>query len=192
MAREVCTQCEFPVSTCLCDVIQPIHCETKFDIIQHPSEVSAAKNTARLCKLCMKNVRIWVGEQPDDFHHLRQELAASSNTAVSVLYPSDQSMTVAHYQEATRNVDSHRLIVLDGTWKKAYKLWQLNTWLHDYPAIRLEDVASNYHIRKSPKPGGVSTLEAIAAILNELEPTVDSQPLMSIFEARQAHFSRRN
>ncbi|MCV5665357.1 DTW domain-containing protein, partial [Escherichia coli] len=48
-----------------------------------------------------------------------------------ILYPSEQSQCLSDIacteSERTRKT---RLILLDGTWKKAYKMWQLSTNLH--------------------------------------------------------------
>ncbi len=80
-----------------------------------------------------------------------------------------------------------QIILLDGTWKKAYKLWQLNTWLHTLPTLRIDDVESQYHIRKAPKAGYLSTLEAAAICLEKLEKC-NTKPLYNCFNLMQKTF----
>ncbi len=77
------------------------------------------------------------------------------------------------------------IILLDGTWKKAYKMWQLSTNLHHLPLVSLDNVdIGNYRIRKSPKEQGVSTVEAGFLALSVLESAqTDLQPLLDTFDA---------
>lgn len=188
MARALCEGCGFPAKTCLCAFVSSIENRVHFDVLQHPSEVHAAKNTARLCQLSLQNFRIFVGETPRDFAELQDELRQESRR-VFVLYPDTLAQPLSRFSPL-EDAAQCRVIVLDGTWKKAYKIWQLNPWLRDYSAVELADVESRYRIRKSPKPGGVSTLEAIEACINLLEPTLNTQPLAELFEVRQQHFDQ--
>ncbi|NGZ93184.1 DTW domain-containing protein [Vibrio aestuarianus subsp. cardii] len=76
-----------------------------------------------------------------------------------------------------------RIILLDGTWKKAYKMWQLSGNLHALPSVHLpKDLVGNYRIRKAPSENSLSTVEAGYHILSLLEPTRNFQPLMTAFE----------
>ncbi|MEF1187103.1 DTW domain-containing protein, partial [Vibrio sinaloensis] len=74
------------------------------------------------------------------------------------------------------------IILLDGTWKKAYKMWQLSSNLQTLPLIRLpENLQGNYRIRKAPSDNSLSTVEAGYHILQLLEPEADFSPLISAF-----------
>ncbi|BBM65251.1 hypothetical protein VYA_08010 [Vibrio alfacsensis] len=76
-----------------------------------------------------------------------------------------------------------RLILLDGTWKKAYKMWQLSTNLHGIPTVKLpEDLQGHYTIRKAPSENSLSTVEAGYYALSLLEPNKDFSPLLNAFE----------
>jgi DTW domain-containing protein YfiP len=168
-----------------------MHCATAIDILQHPSETRAAKNTARICKLCLPQTQIWLGEGGDDFYQLRAELVVEARP-VWLLYPGKTAQTVAQLIEASQPQVGVRLLLLDATWKKAYKMWRLNPWLERLPQVSLSQVESNYRIRKSPKSHYLSTLEAVAYSLAALEPGLDTGPLFQAFNAMQAHFQGYN
>lgn len=77
------------------------------------------------------------------------------------------------------------LVFIDATWRRSRRI--LHTWpaLADLPRYRLENVPpSRYRIRKAPHGEALSTLEAIAATLQALEPAVfDAAPLLQLMNA---------
>lgn len=196
--RNYCLHCLYPLNTCLCSAVSPLNNKTVIDIIQHPSEQKAAKNTARLVALCAANTNIWLGEAKSDFAELLQQLNKETR-AIYVVYPNGHSQAVEPLflqkkeNTQTNNTQSDnaykgiRLIFLDGTWKKAYKLWLLNPWLQAYPSIHFTAVSSQYIIRKAPSTHCLSTLEAVAYCLQGFEP-VDVQPLYNCLHKMQATF----
>ncbi|EIT7125424.1 DTW domain-containing protein [Vibrio parahaemolyticus] len=101
-----------------------------------------------------------------------------------ILYPSEQSQCLSDIacteSERTRKT---RLILLDGTWKKAYKMWQLSTNLHALTTVKLpEDLQGHYTIRKAPSDNSLSTVEAGFYALSLLEPDNDFSPLLNAFD----------
>ncbi|MHA7881407.1 MAG: tRNA-uridine aminocarboxypropyltransferase [Saccharospirillum sp.] len=186
----MCPQCQYPLSTCLCHAIEPLVCRTRVDILQHPKEANAAKNTGHLCQLCLPHLRRWVGESPEDFAGFRASIEPDDR--VFLVYPSPASVTFDQWQAmAPTPLDSPvRLVLIDATWRKAYKMSQLNPWLQAFTALRLTDVTPQYGIRKAPKPGQISTLEALACSLVQVEPGVDVKPLHAALAARKGHFRR--
>ena len=106
-----------------------------------------------------------------------------------VLYPGEQTISLsALTKRAVAKSDSKvtwGVILLDGTWKKAYKMYQLSKNLHDLPTVNITTMpSSQYTIRKSSKPGALSTLEAGFAALSELSGDAEQyRPLLTSFEA---------
>ena len=157
MKRSLCDQCHYPEITCICSAVNPITCKTQFDIIQHPSEIKVAKNTARICKLCISQTNIWVGEASESFAQLQAELK-NEKRRILVLYPEDDAISLdavitQHFStsnsiqittqttkqdteetnfDTLNGVADFRILLIDGTWKKAYKIWKLNPWLGNY------------------------------------------------------------
>lgn len=151
--------------------------------MQHPSEVNHAKNTVRLMRLVMPQLQVFVGETAEDFADLQAYLA-QANKPIYLVYPSDTSQTVA---QAKAPVDAI-IILLDGTWRKVYRLLQSNPWLAKYPALHLEvNHESQYIIRKAKRSDSLSTLEATALVLTALDSRVDTTPLFAAFEAMVQH-----
>ncbi len=187
--RPICSSCHYPAKTCICTSVQPFVCHTQFDILQHPSEVKAAKNTARICKLCIPDINIWVGESEIDFLPLVESLN-TGNAKIVLLYPSDESIEISTFLSKNdhNSFGRFRVLLIDGTWKKAYKIMQLNPWLKELTAIKLEDIKSSYDIRKSPSENALSTLEALAHTLKTIEPNIETRTLFSAFDDMQSHF----
>ncbi|MCL1148264.1 DTW domain-containing protein [Shewanella marinintestina] len=179
MSRPNCPNCHYPQNACLCANIQTMQIKPKLIILQDPSEVGHAKNSVRLMELVIANTQVVVGETADDFAGLREQLALS-NKPVYLVYPSDNSVSANETQIAQDVV----LLFLDGTWRKAYKLLQLNPWLQDYPALHLDlDSASNYTIRKASRSDSLSTLEAAAMMIKAIDNTQDITPLTNALSA---------
>jgi DTW domain-containing protein YfiP len=88
---------------------------------------------------------------------------------IGVLFPSDASIELDTKSSTTANNQDTALeamIVLDGTWRKAYKMWQLAKPLHRLPQFHLpEDLKGNYRLRKAPADNALSTVESIASLL---------------------------
>uniref|UniRef100_UPI000F01DF4F DTW domain-containing protein n=1 Tax=Pseudomonas viridiflava TaxID=33069 RepID=UPI000F01DF4F len=51
MSRVCCERCQRPASHCLCALIPRLDSRTRVLVLQHPSEVNHALNTARLAAL---------------------------------------------------------------------------------------------------------------------------------------------
>jgi DTW domain-containing protein YfiP len=151
--------------------------------MQHPSETGHAKNTVRLMRLVMPAMQVFVGETAEDFTDL-QVFLRQTTKPVYVVYPCETSQPVLQSDAQADSI----IILIDGTWRKAYKMLQSNPWLLDYPAIHLEvEHASNYIIRKAKRPDSLSTLEATALLLSSLDPTCDTTPLFAAFDAMVQH-----
>lgn len=180
--RDHCADCGYPAATCLCEAIDTVHNKTEVIILQHPSEATHAKNTVKLLQLSLANISVFTGKNANDFIELVNYLASKPlNTAV--LYPSEHSkeLPTAHYQKESLRLE--RLLFIDGSWKQAYGIWKNNPWLNDYPFYKLNlAIEGQYHIRKSKRAFGFSTLEAVAHTLKQTEK-VDPEPLFNLLTA---------
>lgn len=66
MSRARCERCLRPDHHCLCALIPALDSRTRVLILQHPSEVNHALNTARLAVLGLNNAQLVVGEVFED------------------------------------------------------------------------------------------------------------------------------
>lgn len=184
--RKICPACEYPLVVCICSAITQTTFDTEIIILQHPTEKNRAKNTARLVSLVIPDTVVIVGESAADFEDVKQQLMVRKvgEGSVAVLFPSADSKVLSEKLEPSP-VKIQTLILIDGTWRKAKKMWQLNPWLWSLVVCKLEaGTISGYRIRKGSQTGGLSTLEAAALALETVEGA-DSAPLYQAFEAMQ-------
>ncbi|MEI8656885.1 tRNA-uridine aminocarboxypropyltransferase [Vibrio sp. Hal054] len=176
-----CSQCGKARKACICDSIVALDSQVELIILQHPTEEHRPMGTARILSLSLANSRLLVGEDFREHGELNQ-LLAEPDVEHFVLYPSDVSLSAADV--ALPIEKKIRIILLDGTWKKAFKMWQLNTQLHHLPCLHLpEDLKGNYRIRKAPSENALSTVEAGFHVLSMMQPEKDFSPLLDVFEA---------
>lgn len=78
------------------------------------------------------------------------------------------------------------LIVLDGTWAKAQRMYHENPWLQLLPHVKLEsDKVSLYsEVRQEPKAGCLSTIESMVIAMKKLgEDEMGLDDVLSVFES---------
>lgn len=178
MSRPRCERCQRPLDHCLCPLIPSLDSRTRVVLLQHPSEVSHALNTARLAALGLVNAELRVGEVFDDL----QALLATPGYRPVLLFPGEQAQVLSGYEVGDEM--PLLLIVPDGTWRKARKLLYLNPLLEALPRVTLGQVApSRYRLRKAPEPGALSTIEAVVEALNALEGAGRFDALCRPFDA---------
>lgn len=177
MSRARCERCLRPTGHCLCPLIPDLPSRTRVLLLQHPSEVNHALNTARLAALGLNNAQLRVGEVFEDL----PTLLAQPGYRACLLFPADDAQPLPAYAETDEPL---LLVVPDGTWRKARKLLHLNPLLAALPRVTLAAATpSRYRLRKAPGPGALSTLEAIVQALQVLEAPASFESLLRPFEA---------
>ena len=177
MSRPQCSRCLRPITHCLCALIPSLDSRTRVLLLQHPSEVSHALNTARLAALGLNNAQLVVGEVFEDLPTLLNPPGYQAR----LLFPAEDAQPLQAY---TSTDEPMLLVVPDGTWRKARKLLHLNPLLAALPRVTLaEGAVSRYRLRKAPGPGALSTVEAIVQALQVLETPASFDALLTPFEA---------
>ena len=177
MSRPQCPRCLRPTTHCLCALIPSLDSRTRVLLLQHPSEVNHALNTARLAALGLVNAQLVVGEIFEDL----QTLLNPPGYQARLLFPAEDAQPLQAYSPSDEPL---LLVVPDGTWRKARKLLHLNPLLAALPRVALaEGAASRYRLRKAPGPGALSTVEAIVQALQVLEAPTSFEPLLQPFNA---------
>jgi DTW domain-containing protein YfiP len=173
--RAVCKRCLKAQSACICSAIQLIDNQHFVHILQDPGEEKNAIGTARILRLSLKRSKISVGTLFDAclFDCQNSYLVFPDASAV----PAEQIVNMKEIN------DSSVFILLDGSWKKAYKLLMSNIFLQNLPKISINiDKQSEYRIRKSPRANGLSTVEAGYYLLSQLEKDTEKfVPLLTSF-----------
>jgi DTW domain-containing protein YfiP len=153
-------------------------------ILQHPQEKKEALATASLTRGLVSHAELVVGLS---WPNLSRALGRSVDpNRWAVLYLGSARPAALGIEQEVLALDRrgepaadqdgmlHGLdgvVVLDGTWKEAKTLWWRNPWL-----LKLRRLVLNPHrksrygrIRREPRREALSTLEAVALLLNHLD-----------------------
>lgn len=102
-----------------------------------------------------------------------------------LLWPDEQALGLDQVRERiVQNDEGGKVcfILLDGTWRKAYRILHSNPALLRLPRIKLGAIPGQYSIRKKPFPEALSTLEAGYHLLSQWEGEPERfAPLMTLF-----------
>ncbi len=186
MSRILCSNCQRPEKACICSFTTDIANEIHVVVLQHPSEVSQTKGTIALLAKSLQSCQVLVGE---NFSEDKFLLSIMEQYQPVLLYPGDNAKILSHAgiaqltdasqvnEQSSGDDKPTCLVVLDGTWKKAYRMYMLSTNLHQLPQVCLPDDLANsgqYHIRKVAKKNALSSLEASCYALALLEEGSDT------------------
>lgn len=172
MSRALCLQCQRPEKACICAFAVNAANHIDVLVLQHPSEVKQSKGTVTLLQQSLSRCEVIVGENFQDNARLKERLAHYGDN-IALLYPSEQARVLSAESElgARGALSSIKcIILLDGTWKKAYRMFMLNSCLHKLQHIVLpKGINSLYQIRSTKKENALSSLEACCHALAFLE-----------------------
>lgn len=177
--RPHCYRCDKPERMCLCSLLAPIPNRVGVHVLQHPTERRHAVGTTRLLRLGLASV---------DVHVLSLRGSSSTSPPISLppgsglLYPCapDQELSTLPPDQQPEH-----LVVIDGTWAQAHRIFRANPWIAALPRYRLSPArGSNYRIRKEPRQECLSTVETVVAALRILEPGLrGTDALLTAFDA---------
>jgi DTW domain-containing protein YfiP len=191
--RPACAVCLRARSACICHWVTTVASRVELLILQHPLEVANAKNSARLLHLCVPGSRLAVGEAFDA--EALAALLGAQGRAPLLLYPATPGAPSIPVPRGMAP-EALRLVVLDATWRKSRKMLHLNPILQTLPRLALTGMApSAYRIRKAHAPDQLSTLEAAAHALGQIEGNlIHYAPLRAAFDGfvqQQAAYAPR-
>ncbi len=135
-------------------------------VLQHPDEARQAKGSVRLMRLSLARCRVLVGEVFEPASLL--ELLDGDVSGNALLYPAD---TVAGTSRPLPAARPHRLVVLDGTWRKSLRMLHANPLLQTLPRWTIAPAGPARYgaLRKARLPTQLSTLEATCQALAGIE-----------------------
>jgi DTW domain-containing protein len=186
MHRVYCEGCGRPPLVCICADLVTVVPQTKVIVLQHPREADNAIGTAWMVERCFGAERIVGVELEGD---PRFVAALGDVTAPAILLSPGPSAIDLRASPPRGPVT---LVVIDGTWSQAKKLFRVNPSLARLPRYAFEPARpSNYRIRREPADHCVSTIEATVAALSLLEAqrgsTVDVHAPLRAFDAMVDH-----
>ncbi len=166
-----CPRCMLNDAICLCAALPRVETRTEVLIIRHAAELRLTSNTARFAALSLPNSRIieYAGR-----HHFDDSLLREPGAVL--LYNASNDPRPARLEPPPR-----RLIVLDGSFRQARRMYKRIVALRGIPelALRAPTVAP-LRLRQPPHAEGMSTLEAIAHALELLEGAERAAPLHAL------------
>jgi DTW domain-containing protein YfiP len=174
--RPTCGTCFQPQQICYCPQIQKFNPLVKFVILIHPIEHRRRIATGRMSHLCLENSHLFRGH---NFTHHKDVNALLSNPDLYpvILYPGTNSKNLTLMADSQRGGicplgKTLTIFVLDGTWATAKKMLKHSHNLRDLPKICFTpDRPSNFRVRKQPREGYFSTIEAIHHTIDLLGPS---------------------
>ncbi len=140
---------------CICGDLVPVAEHTEVLVLRHAKEGFRTTNTARVAEMALARCRVleWTG----------RDVELPPLDGAWLLFPGDGPSTPA-------GPPPSRLVVLDGSWRQARRIFLRCPALHGLPRLSLAPprVAAP-RLRASPAPEAMSTLEAIARALELLD-----------------------
>jgi DTW domain-containing protein len=200
-----CPSCLKPLPLCICDSITPIDSRVALLILQHPQEQDRALGTARLTALHFRNAVVRIGlSWPSLSRALGRPVADPSRWAVLYLGSAkvadlETNSDIVAINRKGEIEDNQRailkgiegIVLLDGTWSQAKALWWRNAWMLKCQRVILgPSHPSRYGLlRREPRRDGLSTIEAAAMLLANLEKRPDiAETLHASFERMLARY----
>lgn len=153
------------------------------------TEPSLGDNDQKFSIMSRAEVIIWQRTEPD-----KQLLPiieqGTAQKPVWLLYPEKQNTddiqsvvnlvnTPDNWANAMSKNTTKNIILIDGTWQEAQKIYNKSKYLHDLPRISLTpNKKSIYRLRRNQVTEGLCTAECVAEILNQCGAVQTANQLM--------------
>lgn len=166
-----CRRCLKNPRVCYCASIVPIETRCRILILQHPSEMWRPSATAKIADLALPNARLYIKEDESDERELESVLS-DPGVRTFIVLPHEAVPEPAELR-ASGALDGSfvpAFLFLDGSWRQVRRMRHRRKWLEGLPAVTLRPQHdSMYRIRRQAQPGHLSTLEAVALLLSQVE-----------------------
>ncbi|MBI1860692.1 MAG: DTW domain-containing protein [Deltaproteobacteria bacterium] len=166
--RPRCSRCLLLSTLCLCSQLPSLRSRVRLSLMVQWSEYWRLSNSGRLAGLCLPKTQLLMRGKPGGTP--LEDHTPNSDENCLLLFPGPGVEVLSPGLLDDRPT---RLYVPDGTWREASKIARKTNFLRGMRRAQLPlGMSSRYRLRKAPRAGGVSTIEAIAealAILGEAE-----------------------
>lgn len=174
-----CPRCAFPPAHCICGRIPRIDLPLRITVLRHASEIPRLTGSARWAALALPGTRVLDYALPG----APLDPGALEDEGAWVLFPSARPTPPGGPRPA-------HLVVPDGTWQQARRMMQRVPALQRMPRLSLPPARPAPRLRRPPRPGGMSTLEAIAEALGFLGFEAEADRLRALHHAAVDEASR--
>ncbi|MCQ2914701.1 MAG: DTW domain-containing protein [Alphaproteobacteria bacterium] len=203
-----CEKCDKPIDICVCSNEEKAKNKVFVLILQHPQEQDKLLGTAKILTDRLENSQLVVAlSRPGLKSILKKDVdpkkwgvlylgAQKEKPIASGLYALDKNgMICPNKDEILKSLEG--IILLDGSWDQAKKLWWRNPWLLKVRRLVLVPEKKSMYgkLRKEPRHESVSTLEATAMCLTALgeDKSIEEMLLNSfgkMLEKYKAHIAK--
>jgi len=145
-------------------------------IVQHVRERGHPFNTARMVHKALNHCKMFCGSNDS-----LAKAAFPLSPDAGLLFPSNAARTLT---ELLPHETPKQLVIIDGTWSQARTMLRDLVQLNELPHYKLAPTQpGQYRIRLEPTETSLSTVEAVAQALKEIEPeTSGLDELLVAFE----------
>ena len=185
-----CPVCMVHADNCYCSKIKKLSLKTKVSFIMYKKERFLPSNTANLALNSLNNSKVFYRGIKDT--PLPAQFIEHETHHALYLYPDDDAEVLNQdmFKDITKPIN---LIIPDGTWRQAKKIYVREKALEGVQKVKLPPVPkSTYLLRRQKFENGVCTFEAMAFALKFLEGQNCEEILFKNFELMmQAHLKNR-
>ena len=180
--KSPCLGCFMHHDFCFCELIPKLSLRTKVVLVIHAKELKRTTNTGRLALHALTNSEMRIRGLSKNFESLGDLL--TQNYRSLFLSPAEEAteLTSSLVSDDPRPI---QLIVPDGNWRQANKVYQRQPELWNIPRVKFSDVnIATHHLRNETLPSGMSTLEAIARALGVTEGDHAKEQLLKLYQTK--------
>jgi len=170
-----CPRCFLPLRLCLCPLIPRLRPRIRVLVLRHWFESHRLSNTGRLVQLALAGSDLLDHGRPG-YRLLAEDLP--SGPGCCLLFP-DSEGGAPMWQDGPPEL----LVVVDGSWSQARSMVRRLPGLAGMPRLSLGAVpAPARRIRRSPRAGLCSTIEAVAGALELWEEPCIARQLRQLYD----------
>lgn len=171
-----CPRCLLRAAWCLCTVIPTVPTRAEVLILRHVKERRRVSNSARAAALALPRCAVVELGAPGAV----VDVEALCTPGTALLYPDAGPRWEGPAAPA-------RLLVLDGSWSQVRSMVRRWPALSRLPRLPLDPVTRpGLRMRRQHREDGLSTLEALALALGQLEGEDRAAPLLALYDALSA------
>jgi DTW domain-containing protein len=162
-----CPRCRFDAALCLCAEVVPVETRARFVIVRHATEARRRSNSGRIAALALPRCEIV------DVRETREPMNFDPPAGAWLLFPGGGV-------PAPGTPPPSAVIVLDGSWLEAKRLFARMESLHALPRLSLPPAPGTSRLRRPPSYG-MATLESIAHAVEVLEGPEKARSLHALY-----------
>jgi DTW domain-containing protein YfiP len=171
-----CPRCCLQLEICVCSALPCVEARTEIVLIRHITEQLVTSNTGRFAALALPKSRILAYGGGELF-----DAGPLAGPKTALLYCSSPRSSPRSSPPRPLPFVPERLIVLDGSFRQARRMYKRVPELRELPEFSLPAPrVTPTRLRRPTQPDGMSTIEAIAAALSALEGPELAAPLWAL------------